>query len=102
MPSREGKTIGRWCRRYFGIKRRDERRLHFRFRQRLGQRADLLAQLFAKLSTMRVTHDDVKRLQQYEWSGNVRDLQNVIERAVSRSRLGSATGRHQGMMDGRP
>ena len=98
MPSREGKTIGRWCRRYFGIKRRDERRLHFRFRQRLGQRADLLA----KLSTMRVTHDDVMRLQQYEWSGNVRDLQNVIERAVSRSRLGSATGRHQGMMDGRP
>src|ERR1700730_9232671 len=25
----EGESIGRWCRRYFGIGRRDERRLHF-------------------------------------------------------------------------
>ena len=34
---REGKSIGRWCRRYFGIGRRDERRLHF---SDLGQRPE--------------------------------------------------------------
>jgi hypothetical protein len=26
---REGESIGRWCRRYFGIGRRDDRRSHF-------------------------------------------------------------------------
>src|SRR5712692_7419463 len=46
---REGESIGRWCRRYLGISRRDERRSHFRFHQRLGQRANPLAQLFKKL-----------------------------------------------------
>ena len=30
---REGKSIGRWCRRYVGISRRDERRSHLRFHQ---------------------------------------------------------------------
>jgi hypothetical protein len=43
------KSIGRWCRRYFGIGRRDELRSHFRLRQRLGQRANSLAQHIAIL-----------------------------------------------------
>ena len=33
-----------------------------------------------------VTQADVARLQQYDWPGNVRQLQNVIERAVILSR----------------
>ena len=31
------KSIGRWCRRYFGISRREDRRSHLRFDQRLEQ-----------------------------------------------------------------
>src|ERR1700738_4065548 len=34
---RDGESIGRWCRRYIGISRRDERRSHFRFHQCLRQ-----------------------------------------------------------------
>jgi transcriptional regulator with GAF, ATPase, and Fis domain len=29
-----------------------------------------------------LTQDDARRLQQYDWPGNIRELQNVIERAV--------------------
>jgi len=36
---REGESIGRWCRRYFGISRCDERRSHLRLHQCFGQRA---------------------------------------------------------------
>jgi transcriptional regulator with GAF, ATPase, and Fis domain len=32
--------------------------------------------------SLRLTKDDGERLQQYEWPGNIRELQNVIERAV--------------------
>jgi len=55
---RDGESIGRWCRRYFGISGCDEQRSHFRFHQRLGQRANPLAQhiailLFEKLANKR-------------------------------------------------
>jgi len=36
---REGESIGRWCRRYVGISRRDERRSHFGLHQCLRQSA---------------------------------------------------------------
>jgi transcriptional regulator with GAF, ATPase, and Fis domain len=35
-----------------------------------------------------LTHEDAARLQQYEWPGNIRELQNVIERAVILSKGG--------------
>jgi transcriptional regulator with GAF, ATPase, and Fis domain len=34
------------------------------------------------VSSLRLTKEDGERLQQYEWPGNIRELQNVIERAV--------------------
>jgi hypothetical protein len=51
---REGESIGRWCRRYVGISRRDERRSQFCFHQCVGQRSNLLAQLFEKVVNKRV------------------------------------------------
>jgi transcriptional regulator with GAF, ATPase, and Fis domain len=34
------------------------------------------------VSTLRLTNEDGDRLQRYDWPGNIRELQNVIERAV--------------------
>jgi len=31
---------------------------------------------------MRLTDDDLEVLRRYDWPGNIRELQNVIERAV--------------------
>jgi transcriptional regulator with GAF, ATPase, and Fis domain len=35
-----------------------------------------------RIQSPALTHADVVRLQQYEWPGNIRELKNVIERAV--------------------
>ena len=37
----------------------------------------------------RLTRDHVRELQQYDWPGNIRELENVIERAVLLSRGGA-------------
>jgi hypothetical protein len=51
----------------------------------------------------RVTDDDRNRLHQYEWAGNIRELQNVIGMPLfSQSRRRPAADRHQGIMDVRP
>jgi hypothetical protein len=42
----------------------------------------LRAALREACQQMRVTRDDGNRLQKYEWPGDVRELRNVIERAV--------------------
>jgi len=47
--------------------------------------ADYLLELACKRlnrGVLRLTQQQVRRLQQYEWPGNIRELQNVIERAV--------------------
>ena len=56
----------------------------------------LLAAHFMELASKRLnrprarlTHADVDRLTTYEWPGNIRELQNVIERAVIVSRGGA-------------
>ena len=43
-----------------------------------------IAQFSKKLgkAAPRLSHEDGERLQRYEWPGNIRELQNVIERAV--------------------
>jgi len=37
-------------------------------------------------ATVRVSEADIRRLQDYDWPGNIRELQNVLERAVILSR----------------
>jgi transcriptional regulator with GAF, ATPase, and Fis domain len=39
-----------------------------------------------RLPAPTLTHEDVSRLQQYDWPGNIRELQNVVQRAVILSR----------------
>jgi transcriptional regulator with GAF, ATPase, and Fis domain len=52
----------------------------------------LASHIIARVSTRHripappLTSDDVERLQRYDWPGNIRELQNVIERAVILSR----------------
>jgi hypothetical protein len=87
---REGESIGRWCRRYFWIGQRDQRRLHFCSHSRFEQRANPLTQqiatlLFEKLVNKACDGDDGNRLQQYEWQGRIRERQNVMERGQNRS-----------------
>ena len=41
-----------------------------------------------KLPWRKLTRGDVDTLERYDWPGNIRELQNVIERAVIRSRGG--------------
>jgi transcriptional regulator with GAF, ATPase, and Fis domain len=41
-----------------------------------------------KLPPRKLTRGDVEKLQRYDWPGNIRELQNVIERALIRSRGG--------------
>ena len=53
---REGESIGRWCRRYFDISRREERRSPLRFHQCFGQRANLLAWHIAILPFEKLVH----------------------------------------------
>jgi transcriptional regulator with GAF, ATPase, and Fis domain len=55
----------------------------------------LLATYFArhfcqqlKLPPRKLTRSDVETLERYDWPGNIRELQNVIERALIRSRVG--------------
>ena len=52
----EGESIGRWCRRYFGISRREERRSPLRFHQCFGQRVNLLAWHIAILPFEKLVH----------------------------------------------
>jgi transcriptional regulator with GAF, ATPase, and Fis domain len=40
------------------------------------------------LPSRKLTHGDVESLERYDWPGNIRELQNVIERAVIRFRSG--------------
>ena len=40
------------------------------------------------LPARKLTRGDVERLERYDWPGNIRELQNVIERALIRSRGG--------------
>jgi len=40
-------------------------------------------------SGLQLTADQLRQLQNYDWLGNVRELQNVVEHAVITSRLGS-------------
>ena len=40
------------------------------------------------LPSRKLTRGDVERLERYDWPGNIRELQNVIERALIRSRGG--------------
>lgn len=64
----------------------------------LRQRAEdipLLAAHFLRLATQKfgkpeiqLTHGDIERLQAYHWPGNIRELVNVIERAVILARDG--------------
>jgi transcriptional regulator with GAF, ATPase, and Fis domain len=57
-------------------------------RARKGDIPLLAAHLIARVAhRLRIpapalTHDDVARLQGYDWPGNIRELQNVVERAV--------------------
>jgi transcriptional regulator with GAF, ATPase, and Fis domain len=57
-------------------------------RARKGDIPLLAAHLIARVAhRLRIpapalTHDDVARLQRYDWPGNIRELQNVVERAV--------------------
>jgi hypothetical protein len=97
---REGESIGvssiLWDR------RRDERRSHFRFHQCPHSARNPLAQLFEKLVNKHsARHGAGNRPQQYDWLGNIRELQNVIERAIISVEAASrpAADRHQGMMD---
>lgn len=48
---------------------------------------NLACQKFAKPG-IRLTHGDIQRMQAYHWPGNIRELNNVIERAVILSREG--------------
>jgi transcriptional regulator with GAF, ATPase, and Fis domain len=41
-----------------------------------------------KLPSRKLTRGDVETLERYDWPGNIRELQNVIERALIRSREG--------------
>jgi transcriptional regulator with GAF, ATPase, and Fis domain len=41
-----------------------------------------------KLPSRKLTGGDVERLERYDWPGNIRELQNVLERALIRSRGG--------------
>jgi transcriptional regulator with GAF, ATPase, and Fis domain len=41
-----------------------------------------------KLPSRKLTRGDVETLERYDWPGNIRELQNVIERALIRSRGG--------------
>jgi transcriptional regulator with GAF, ATPase, and Fis domain len=50
------------------------------FLRRANQRA---------VATARMTRANVEQLQQYDWPGNIRELQNVIERAVILSQGGA-------------
>jgi len=52
----ESESIGRWCRRCFGISRREARRSPLRFRQCFGQRANLIAWRIAILSFEKLVH----------------------------------------------
>ena len=40
------------------------------------------------IRNIRLTQNDVKKLQSYQWPGNIRELENVIERAIISSRQG--------------
>ncbi len=64
-------------------------------RERLGD-VPLLAQHFVKLLSKKLnlpapglTNASVKQLQTYSWKGNIRELQNVIERAIILSQGGN-------------
>jgi hypothetical protein len=52
----ESESIGRWCRRCFGISRREARRSPLRFRQCFGQRANLIAWRIAILPFEKLVH----------------------------------------------
>jgi hypothetical protein len=52
----EDESIGRWCRRYFNISRREERRSQLRFHQCFGQRVNLLAWHIAILPFEKLVH----------------------------------------------
>ncbi len=58
----------------------------------------LLAKYFVERACKRLNRtplqlsgSQIRQLQKYDWPGNIRELQNVIERAVIRARLGSLT-----------
>ncbi len=65
-------------------------------RERLGD-ISLLAEHFLQQirstrrggKSFRLTSGQIERLQQYDWPGNIRELQNVLERAIIVSRGGS-------------
>jgi len=44
----------------------------------------------------KLTQGNISELQNYDWPGNIRELQNVIERAMITSRLGKLSFNHSG------
>lgn len=37
---------------------------------------------FSKKTPLRISSDEIKRLQSYDWPGNIRELSNIIERSI--------------------